>query len=72
MALNTVNISSIDKNQGYTLKQISELLNTSYNTVLKMKKNEAFGKLQTLDGKKFVVPGWKILEYIEKKMGAQI
>jgi len=65
----SLDLSKIDPKSLYTLSQIGDLLNLSYATVLKLKKNSAFGELEPIDGKKFLVQGQAILDYVSKKLG---
>ena len=51
-------------NRLYTPKEVSELLNVHYHTVLDWLKE---GKLKPFEGCKHKVKGWDVLEYIQGK-----
>jgi excisionase family DNA binding protein len=57
-----IDLRKIDPELNYPLKQVAQLLEVSYGTVLKLRKQEKLRSMKI--GKKFYVQGREILKYI--------
>ncbi len=57
-----IDLRKIDPELSYPLKQVAQLLEVSYGTVLKLKKQEKLKSLRI--GRKYYIQGREILDYI--------
>jgi excisionase family DNA binding protein len=57
-----IDLRKIDPELNYPLKQVAQLLEVSYGTVLKLRKQEKLRSMKI--GRKFYVQGREILRYI--------
>ena len=58
-----IDLKKIDPDLAYPLKEVAQLLDISYGTVLKLRKEAKLGT--TRIGRKFYVTGKELLEYIQ-------
>lgn len=63
---NTIDPRKIDSEVYYTLEQVSEFLNLSYSSVLKIKKSGSFKDIKKI-GRRYLISGKAILHYLEKE-----